>query len=189
MAADGVTFAAHGLTHRTRDADPRRRSEFRGLSAPEARQLADESLRLLGQVGVHPRVFVPPFNRFSPVHYHALASRFDVITGGPESIALMGAQPSPRWLGEGVYFPCYPPLYGRARVVQGERERVVARSPGTWIQATLHLSWEVNDGLEDMKRLADWLAPYAVSWEEFLVAVRSTRDRVNGGSIPPAGRR
>ena len=123
MAADGVTFAAHGLTHRTRDADPRRRSEFCGLSAPEARQLADESLRLLGQAGVHPRVFVPPFNRFAPDHYHALATRFDVITGGPESIALMGPQPSPRWLGEGVYFPCYPPLYGRARVVQGELER------------------------------------------------------------------
>lgn len=185
MAADGVTFAAHGLTHRTRDANPRRHSEFRGLTMAQAGDLADESLRLLDGIGVHPRVFVPPFNRFGPEHYRALATRFDVVTGGPESIALMGPQPSPRWLGEGVYFPCYPPFYGRAAEVHDALHRLVDRLPGTWIQATLHLSWELDGGLDDMKRLAEWLAPYAVSWEEFLDAVRSTRDRAGNGSKAP----
>ncbi len=185
MAAEGVTFAAHGLTHRTRDAGPRRRSEFRGLSEAEAGELADDSLRLLGEIGVRPRVFVPPFNRFGPEHYRALSGRFDVVTGGPESIALMGPQPSPRWLGRGVYFPCYPPFYGRAREVQDALAQLVAARPGTWVQVTLHLSWEVDDGLEDMRRLAAWLAPYAVSWEDFLDTVRSTRDRVGLGSKAP----
>jgi peptidoglycan/xylan/chitin deacetylase (PgdA/CDA1 family) len=189
MAADGVTFAAHGLTHRTRDANPRRRSEFRGLTAAQAVEFADESLRLLGEAGLHPRVFVPPFNRLSPEHYHALAARFDVVTGGPESIALMGPQPSPRWLGDAVYFPCYTPLYGRAREVRTELERIVAQRPGTWVQMTLHLAWELDDELEDMRRLADRLAPYAVSWEDFLAAVRSTRDRVTSGSTAPLERR
>jgi peptidoglycan/xylan/chitin deacetylase (PgdA/CDA1 family) len=189
MAADGVTFAAHGLTHRTRDVNPRRRSEFRGLTEAEAGELADDSLRLLGAIGVRPRVFVPPFNRFGPEHYRALTTRFDVVTGGPESIPLMGPQPSPRWLGQGVYFPCYPPFYGRARGVQDALQRLVDQRPGTWIQATLHLSWEVDDGLEDMRRLADWLAPYAVSWEDFLDAVRSTRDRAPRDSKAPGERR
>jgi hypothetical protein len=189
MAHDGVTFAAHGLTHRTRDVHPRRRSEFRGISEAEAGALADESLRLLADIGVHPRVFVPPFNRFGPEHYRALTSRFDVVTGGPESIALMGPQPSPRWLGDGVYFPCYFPLYGRAGEVQRVLEQLVAQRPGTWIQVTLHLSWEIDDGLGNMRRLAEWLAPYAVSWEEFLATVRSTRELAGNGSKAPAERR
>jgi len=189
MAADGVTFAAHGLTHRTRDVHPRRRSEFGDLTAADAGALAEESLRLLAEIGVHPRVFVPPFNRFTSEQYRALTSRFDVVTGGPESIALMGPQPSRRWLGNGVYFPCYSPLYGRSREVQDALTKLVERKPGTWVQATLHLSWEVDDGLEDLRRLADWLAPYAVSWEEFLAAVRSTRDRATRDSKAPLGRR
>ena len=67
--------------------------------------------------------------------------------------------------------------------------QLVERQPGTWIQATLHLSWELDDGLEDMKRLAEWLGAYAVSWEEFLDVVRSTRDRAGNGSKAPAERR
>jgi uncharacterized protein DUF2334 len=172
MGAEGVTFAAHGLTHRTRDPSPRRRSEFVGLTAGQATTLADDSLALLSSAGLEPpAVFVPPFNRFGRDHYDALASRFDVVCGGPESIAFMGAQPTPRCLGDAVYLPCYPPLYGRAGEVLAELKVLAAQTPGTWVPVTLHLSWELDDGLEDMKRLAEWLTPYATSWSEFLRAI------------------
>ena len=177
MADEGVSFAAHGLTHRTRDAHPRRHSELLGLTASEVEDLADRSLALLATAGVHPTVFVPPFNRFTAVHYRALASRFDVICGGPESIEFLGAQPTPRWLGNAVYCPSYAPLYGTTREMLPEVRRLIAEQPGTWTPLTLHLAWELEDGLEALKRLAAELAPYAVSWNEFLAVAARARAR------------
>ncbi len=177
MADEGVTFAAHGLTHRTRDAHPRRHSELLGLTAAEVEELADQSLARLAVAGLHPRVFVPPFNRFTVVHYHALASRFDVICGGPESIQFLGAQPTPRWLGDAVYCPSYAPLYGTAREMLADVRQLVAEQPGTWIPLTLHLAWELDDGLKALKQLAAELGPYAISWNEFLAAADRARVR------------
>jgi peptidoglycan/xylan/chitin deacetylase (PgdA/CDA1 family) len=184
MASEGVEFAAHGLTHRTRDARPRHRSELIGLTPAQTRDLADRSLELLAQANVAPRVFVAPFNRFAQVHYDALAARFDVICGGPETIAFLGAQPTPRWLGDAVYCPCYAPLYGRAREVLPEVGRLIAQQPGTWIPLTLHLAWEIDDGLDDMRRLAEVLAPYAAPWRELLSAIESSR-RPSGAQPTP----
>lgn len=180
MAADGVEFAAHGLTHRTRDARPRHRSELVGLTPAQTHDLVDRSLDLLAGAGIAPRAFVPPFNRFAPAQYAALASRFDVICGGPETIAFLGAQPTPRWLGEAVYCPCYAPLYGRARDVLPEVRRLIARRPGTWVPVTLHLAWEIDDGLEEMRRLAEVLAPHAARWGDLLDAIEASR-RLSGG--------
>lgn len=175
MAADGVEFAAHGLTHRTNDPRPRHRSELIGLTEEQTRDLAERSLRLLAEAQITPRVFVPPFNRFARVQYDALASRFDVICGGPETIAYLGAQPTPRWLGDAVYCPSYAPLYGRAREVLPEVLRLIDRRPGTWIPVTLHLAWEIDDGLDDMRRLADVLAAYTVPWSELLDTIEASR--------------
>ena len=180
MASDGVEFAAHGLSHRTRDARPRHRSELIGLSAEQTRDLVDQSLALLGSANVTPRVFVPPFNRFAQLHYDVLASRFDVVCGGPETIAFLGAQPTPRWLGDAVYCPSYAPLYGRARDVLPEVRRLIAEQPGTWIPVTLHLAWEIDDGLDDMRRLGEVMAPYAVGWSDLLGAINAIR-RLSGG--------
>ena len=175
MASDGVEFAAHGLTHRTRDPLPRRHSELVGLTAPQAQALADDSLELLRAHAIHPRVFVPPFNRFDMTQYQGLASRFDVVCGSPETIAFLGAQPTPRWLGEAVYCPCYPPLYGRAQEILGEVQRLIATRPGTWVPVTLHLAWELDDGLDETRRLAELLAPFAAPWSDFLAAVDASR--------------
>lgn len=168
MAADGVVFAAHGLTHRTRDPRPRHHSELIGLSPKRVGALADDSLALLASFDVLPRVFVAPFNRFSADQYPELAARFDVVCGGPESIRHLGLQPTPRWLGNAVYFPTYEPLYGTAREALAEVEHEIAVRAGTWIPVTLHLSWELDDRLEGLKRLLDRLAPYAASWTELL---------------------
>jgi peptidoglycan/xylan/chitin deacetylase (PgdA/CDA1 family) len=180
MAADRVAFAAHGLTHRTRDASPRRHSELLGLSAAETTDLADRSLELLAEVDVRPSVFVPPFNRLARPQYDALTSRFDVICGGPETVAFLGAQPTPRWLGDAVYCPSYPPLYGRAREILPEVRRLIAERPGTWVPVTLHLAWELDDGLEDMRRLLELLAPHAVSWGRLLDALDASRPGSSG---------
>lgn len=180
MTSDGVEFAAHGLTHRTRDPRPRHRSELIGLSAEQTGDLVDRSLALLAAMNIAPRVFVPPFNRFSQVHYDVLSSRFDVVCGGPETIAFLGAQPTPRWLGDAVYCPSYAPLYGRAREVLPEVLRLIAEQPGTWVPVTLHLAWEIDDGLDEMRRLAEVMAPYAVPWSDLLGAIDAIR-RLSGG--------
>lgn len=177
MAADGVTFAAHGLSHRTRDPRPRHHSELIGLSRGALAALIDESLATLGALNVAPRVFVAPFNRFTADQYAALASRFDVIGGGPESIRHMGLHPTPRWLADAVYVPSHPPLYGTARRVLPEVERLIAARPGTWVPITLHLGWELDEGLDALDRLLARIAPFTAPWTGLLAAIDRIRAR------------
>ena len=49
LAADGVTFATHGLDHRTRDAHPRRHSELSGLDAVALAALLDAARSTLAR--------------------------------------------------------------------------------------------------------------------------------------------
>ena len=175
MAADDVVFGMHGLTHRTRDPRPRHHSELLGLDDAGLDALLDESFRLFGSFGVVPRVFVPPFNRFAADQYVRLAARFDVVCGGPESIRHVGLQPTPRWLGDAVYLPCYEPLYGTGESALEEAERLIAARPGTWIPITLHINWELDTGLEPLRRLLERIAPHTASWTEFLAAVQAGR--------------
>jgi Uncharacterized protein conserved in bacteria (DUF2334) len=172
MRREGVTFAQHGTTHRTRFESPRRRSEFCGLSPGELdRILEDGRLRLI-EAGIEPpRVFVPPFNRFDAAQYPVLASRFDVVCGGPESVALMGFHGGPLWREGAVYLPCYAPLYADARTVMPMAERLIELAPGTWIPIVLHTSWEQDDDFRSLARLAERIAPFAVHWDEFLAEV------------------
>ena len=169
MRRDGVTFAQHGTTHRTRFESPRRRSELCGLSPGEADQLLEDGRARLADAGVSPvRVFVPPFNRFDAAQYPMLAARFDVICGGPESVPLMGFHGGPLWRDGAVYLPCYAPLYADARTVMPMAERMIDLAPGTWIPIVLHTSWEQGDDFAALKRLAERIAPFAASWDEFL---------------------
>jgi hypothetical protein len=169
MRRDGVTFAQHGTTHRTRSESPRRRSELCGLTPAEAEQLLEDGRGRLADAGVSsPRVFVPPFNRFDAAQYAMLAGRFDVVCGGPESVALMGFHGGPLWRDGAVYLPCYAPLYADARTVLPMAERLIDLAPGTWIPIVLHTSWEQNDDFASLKRLAERIAPFAESWDEFL---------------------
>ena len=53
--------------------------------------------RLLAAGVGETRVFVPPFNRFDAAQYPVLAERFEIVCGGPESVALMGFHGGPLW--------------------------------------------------------------------------------------------
>jgi len=187
MRADGVTFAQHGNTHRTRFEDPRRRSELCGLEPAEAQALLDDGRRRLLAAGVETRVFVPPFNRFDADQYPLLAERFDVICGGPESVALIGFHGGPLWRDGAVYLPCYSPLYADAQTILPEAERLIELAPGTWIPIVLHTSWENADDFASLARLAELIAPYTASWEELLAEVE--RSATAGMSSPPSATR
>lgn len=172
MSRDGVTFAQHGTTHRTRFANPRRRSELCGLSPAQAEAVLEDGRRRLAEAGISStRVFVPPFNRFDAGQYPMLASRFRVICGGPESVALMGFHGGPLWRDGAVYLPCYAPLYADARTVLPVAERMIDLAPGTWIPIVLHTSWEQGDGFASLRRLAERIAPFTASWDDFLAEV------------------
>ncbi len=173
MRADGVTFAQHGHTHRTRFADPRRHSELCGLGDAELTELLEQGAAKLAEVDVHPRILVPPFNRFDARQWPVLAGRYDIVTGGPESVMLLGFHGGPLWRGEAVYYPSYAPLYGKAAEILPVIDRLLEAGVGGWIPVTLHMGWEVDDGFAALRRLAKRIAPYVASWDELL-------DRVDG---------
>ena len=175
MRADGVTFAQHGCTHRTRDARHRRESELCGLDDAALGALLDRGRESLAAVGVRPRVLVPPFNRFDARQWPVLSSRYDVVTGGPESVARLGFHGGPQWRGDAVYLPCYSPLYGRAAVVQRAVEGLIDAQIGTWIPVVLHSGWETADDFVTLRRLARRIAPFAASWDEFLADLDLSR--------------
>ena len=181
MRRDGVTFAQHGNTHRTRFASPRRRSELCGLrrmSCEPCSRTAGGGCRRRAR---RDRVFVPPFNRFDAAQYPTLAERFEVICGGPESIAMMGFHGGPLWRDGAVYLPCYAPLYADARTVLVAAERLIDLAPGTWIPIVLHTSWEQGDDFHALAQLAERIAPYAASWEDLLAEVQRSSELADIG--------
>lgn len=172
VAGEGVDFALHGRDHRTRFPSPHHHSELCGLGPAATAALLDEALAELARLGVGSEIFVPPFNRFDAVQYDALARRFAVVCGGPESIGQIGFQRTPMWRGEAVYLPSYFPLYGHAREVLPAARRLIDRECGLWAPIALHWGWESEEGWEQLERLAALIAPYAASWQDFLAAVR-----------------
>jgi hypothetical protein len=172
VAADGVAFALHGRDHRTRFSSSRRHSELCGLGSGATAELLDGALAELAELGVATEVFVPPFNRFDARQYAALAERFAVVCGGPESIGLLGFQRSPMWRGDAVYLPSYLPLYGHAHEVRPAAQRLIEQECGLWLPIALHWGWEADDDWAELERLVSLIAPYASSWEDFLLAVR-----------------
>lgn len=176
MRRDGVTFAQHGATHRTRAVDPRHRSELCGLDAEQTEALIMAGRHRLAEVGIVPRVFVPPFNRFDRRQFPILARHFDVIGGGPENVPILGLQGGPAWWGDGVFLPCYPPLYARARELPPVIDRLLTLARGTWVPIVLHVSWELH-AFQDLAAFARKIAPYAAPWDDLLDAVALSRDR------------
>lgn len=175
LVRDGVALALHGRDHGTRDPHPRRHSELCGLDAAATAELLDGALGELAGYGLaRPEIFVPPFNRFDAAQLRALAARFPVVCGGPESIGLIGFH-GPHWRDDSLYLPSYAPLYGRARAVLPAAEALIDANPGWWAPVTLHWGWEADDGWEDLRRLARTLAPHAAPWEALLADVRAER--------------
>jgi hypothetical protein len=176
LRTDGVAFALHGRDHRTRFANPRHHSELCGLDAGETSALLDLGLaEFEAAAGVGTEVFVPPYNRFDAAQWPALAARFAIIGGGPESILLLGYQRTPQWRGESVYLPAYAPLYGRAEEVAPAVEQAIEQATGLWMPIVLHWGWEAREDWHELERLVKLLAPYAARWEAFHAAVERSR--------------
>ena len=165
-----MAFALHGLDHRTRDSRPRRHAELVGLGTGELGELLDLAAARLGEAGIRPRVFAPPFNRFEPGQYEVLAGRYDVICGGPESVPLFGFHRTPLWRGPAIYMPAYAPFYGKSRAVAAAAERAIRARVALWIPVVLHWSWEAEGDWADLERLARRLAGYARGWDELTAA-------------------
>jgi Uncharacterized protein conserved in bacteria (DUF2334) len=176
LREDGVVFGLHGADHRTRDASPRHHSEFCGLTPEQAAARIDGARAVFDDLDLPTPVFVPPFNRFDADQYPALAERFDVVCGGPESVRLLGWQPTPTWQGAAVYLPSYKPLYGTAEQAAAEIERMAELEEALWAPITLHWGWELKDDFAGLRRLCDVLQGRVAEWNDFLVAVAASRD-------------
>jgi hypothetical protein len=181
LASDQVSFALHGRDHRTRLRSPRHHSELCGLSGAQTEQLLDEALAELAVHRIRPDVFVPPFNRFDAPQLGALAQRFAIVCGGPESIGLMGFQRPPQWRGEAVYLPSYAPVYGTAAQVLPAVEGMIERALGLWVPVVLHWGWEAEAGWRDLERLAGRISRYTVHWEDFRAAIERSRSATGSG--------
>ena len=169
LPRERVTFAAHGLTHRTRRERPRERSEFAGLDDAALRALLDQAEAALAEVGIAPRVYVAPFNRFTAAQYAVLAERYDVVCGGPESVPQIGLHASPSRRGGALYLPSHPPAYGSATEMAPGLGRLLERADGRWLPITVHWDWERADETP-LRRLLERIAPHAVPWTALLEA-------------------
>jgi hypothetical protein len=174
LPSEGVSFALHGLDHRTRFSSPRRHSELCGLDLRATEKLIDTGLQELAALGISTEVFVAPYNRFDVAQYEVLASRFAVVCGGPESVGLLGFQRSPLWRGEAVYLPSYHPLYGHAHEVLPAAQRLIERRMGLWAPIALHWGWEADEDWTALERLLATIAPHTAHWDEFLAAVHAS---------------
>jgi hypothetical protein len=164
MRADGVTFAQHGLDHRSRSASPRRRSELGRLDPAEAAALLDEGRRILEAAGIDARAFVPPFNRFDAAHWALLRDRYDIVCGGPETISALGLQPVTREA-NCTYVPSYPPYYGRSDTMLAHVRGLIAERRPVLVPITLHTIWEMDGHADDLRRLVDEIVTYTRSWD------------------------
>ena len=173
--ADGVAFALHGYDHRTRRRSERAHSELAGLRDAALEAFLDRGLEAIRELGLEPRAFVPPYNRFDPRQYRILADRFDVVTGGPESVRRLGWHRSPQWRADAVYMPAHPPLYGRAEEMLATIETLVERRWALWVPVVLHLSWEAADEWRGLVRWVQGAGRYAVPWDDFYAAVEASR--------------
>jgi hypothetical protein len=175
LPADRVVFGLHGADHRTRHANPRRHSEFCGLSNDAAAARIDGARAIFDGLDLPTPVFVPPFNRFDAGQYPLLATRFEVVCGGPESVRLLGWQPTPVWQGEAVYLPSYAPLYGTSAEAAAGVQTLIEQEANIWAPVTLHWGWELEDDFASLRRLCDLLQGIAADWTDFLAAVAATR--------------
>ncbi|WP_354700741.1 DUF2334 domain-containing protein [Paraconexibacter sp. AEG42_29] len=176
LRRDGVSFGAHGLDHRSRSTKASRRSEFPGGKPKEIAARLDEAIAALRDEALHTDVFVPPFDRFGAICWRVLAERFDVVCGGPASVATMGFHPTPSWRGDAVWMPAYAPLHGTAAEVLPAVRELVAQQTSLWIPVVLQWDREVDD-LRALRELCDVLAAgeLARSWDDFLLAVNASR--------------
>jgi hypothetical protein len=170
---EGVTFAAHGLDHRTRRRAPARRSELAGLNPKELGERLDLAAQELAAVAIRPDVFVPPFDRFDWRQWDTIAARFSVVTAGHDSVDALGFHDGPLWRGDAVWLPVYAPLVGPALDVLTAARTLAEAGASVWAGAAIDWSRETaGSGLATLLRE---VRPWVMGWETFLDAVRRSR--------------
>jgi hypothetical protein len=176
LPRERVTFGLHGLDHRTRSGDPRRRSEFAGLTAHELEDRLDDAHARLEPLGIDPRVLVPPYNHFDAGQHAALARRYEVICGGPETVRELGLQAGPVWTEGAVLLPSYPPVYGDAEQLRAGVWQLCAEGVDLWVPLVVHWEWEIAGGFANLRRLLEDAGPLVEPWDTFLDELRWSRD-------------
>lgn len=177
LRRDGVAFGLHGLDGRTRARKASRRSEFRGLKSKAVGQRLDTAREALRDEALHADVFVPPYDRFDAASWTAIASRFDVVCGGPQSVDSFGFHRAPSWRGDTVWLPAYPPLHGPASAMLPAVQALVDDGVGLWIPLAIDAAHEAQDDFRALGQLATALGAgqLARPWDDFLLAVRASR--------------
>lgn len=155
---DGVAFAAHG---------PR----LDGVRPKDLAARLRGAGEILAAAAVHPDVLEPEDDRFSTNQYPLLARSYAVVTGGPNSVELVGWHPSPLWRGDAVYLPAYPPFHGPAATSAEAVARVADAGMALWLPVVL----AADEAPGAVGVLARAVSGLARDWEDFLAAVRASR--------------
>ena len=158
----GVAFGVGGLDGRPLD----------GLDPADLEAALDEADPVLARYGMAPDILVPPDGRIDLRRYRALAERYDVLCGGPGSVATMGFHRTPLWRGDAVWMPVHPPLAGPPSQVADAVRALTRREAALWLPLVLDLGELDPAGLRDV---AAALTGLARPWDEFLAAARAAR--------------
>ncbi len=158
---NGASIGLHGVTHRTRS--DRTHAEFWEMDNDFfEEQIRYGHLELERMTGVHTRVFVPPFNRITATQLNLLSKRFAVVCGGPESVPLIGRRDCERLANGCLYFPSYPPYYGRAHQILKALENPITAEA---LCITLHWEWERRRGYSELESLCAAIRERVRSWD------------------------
>lgn len=158
----GVAFGLCGLDGRALDA----------LDPADLEAALDEADAVLARYGTPADVLVPPGGRVHLRRYRALAERYLVICGGPESVGGMGFHRTPLWRGDAVWMPAHPPLTGPPGQVAQAVRAYTEREAALWLPVVLELAELTPAGLRDV---AAALTGLGRPWDEFLAAARAAR--------------
>lgn len=103
------------------------------------------------------------------------AKRYDVVAGGPGDVRRLGFHRAPLWRGEAVWLAAHPPLAGDVAAIGETVARLAADGAALWVPVEIGLEQLAGD-LGQARALAAALAGVARPWDEFLAAVRASRD-------------
>ena len=93
-----------------------------------------------------------------------------MMTGGEESIRYLGYYFGIIPMGNILYVPSYPPLYGKAEgIYHFIKEKNLEDMPISFpLCITLHWSWEVEQGFKNVRKLATFMAKRIANWEKLV---------------------
>lgn len=145
------------------------------LDDGDAAATLDAATAALRDAAMRADVLAPTPGTLRAADYAAAAQRFDVIAGGPEDVRHMGFHGTPLWRGDAVWLPAHPPLAGRPSGVAAAVTDLAEEQAALWMPAVVELAALATDPAATA-RLAAALAGNARPWDEFLAAVRASRD-------------